>query len=1150
MKKLTIPCPDDYRGLKKMLLCMRLTSCLLLLTFLHVSAHVRSQDKLTVNVRHIGWQPFFELLQTKSNYTFLYKDNSLPRNEHFDVAVSELTVPQILDAVLRNSPLTYQLLPNRLIAITPRVTAATATAPDAPEDIRVTGRIVSSSGDPLAGATVHVKGGTAATSTDSTGHFTLMAPDDATLVISYIGYESQEIAVTARTRIDVTLTALPGSLNEVVVIGYGTARKKDLTGAVSTVNARDISGLPVAGSDQILQGKAAGVAVTQVTGAPGDGVSVIIRGQASFGSSVPLYVIDGIPTADGINEISPNDIESVSVLKDASSASIYGARAANGVVLITTKKGVNGKPRLSANGYYGVQSPAHLIPMANTAQYLNAYNAAATNDYVAGGASNRALLPLGMLDTLPNVNWQKQVLKSEPMYDAQLSIAGGSEGTKYIVSANYLDQKGMILNSGFSRFNLRTSVTSTLNKIFEVGTNLNLAYDKTRQIGSSGDGYTAPGGSNPGASVVRYALFRTPATPVKYLNGPYQGQYVDLPETVNGANVFGDGLNPVALAANTDRNFYNYTLLGDVYLQVTPIAHLKLKSDFGTNLIITDYKQFYPTWGIQRIQNSPNALDQSNTNNFNYNWTNTATYDVLMGKQSLNILAGTEIIYNDTKAISASETGFINQTSTFQYLSNGTSLTPGVGGNESNWSLSSLFARLTYQYDGKYLATFNFRRDGSSRLDPSDQWGNFFSGSAGWRIDKEAFMQNVRPISLLKLRVDYGQLGDQNALSNYGYASLVGSNGYYPFGTTPAITSTIYAKGNPNLKWQTTTMGDVGLDLGLFADAVTLTADYYRKITTNLLQAPQDPTSAGAVASPAFENNGKILNEGFEFELSYRHTLNHDWSYNVTGNLTTLHNDVEKLLNNQPIPAGRVNTNVYATSTAVGHPVGAFYMLKQEGIFQTPEDVFTHASQGAPVRPGDVKYLDVNSDGVIDQNDRVFAGSPIPNLTYALTGQVHFKQFDVSLFFQGVSGDKIYNQVAMDIVGFYRPFNITEKTANDSWHGAGTSNTRPLLSWNDATNNTQTSTRFLESGDYLKLKNVQLGYNFSSACLSKLKMRSIRFYISVQNVFTITKYTGQDPEMTTSADAASSNDGPKALNIDWGTYPAARTMTLGANVNF
>jgi TonB-linked SusC/RagA family outer membrane protein len=1095
----------------------------------------------------IGWQPFFDLLQKKSNYTFLYKDNVLPSHDKFDVEVSELTVPQILDNVLRNSPLSYQLMPNHLIVITSRAVSD----PDAAQDIRIMGRILSASGDVLAGATVHIKGSAAGTSTDSTGHYDLMVPDDAVLVVSYVGYETQEIAVGSRTRIDVTLTSLPGSINEVVVIGYGTSRKKDLTGAVSTINSRDISDLPVAGSDQIMQGKAAGVAVTQVTGAPGDGVSVVIRGQASFLSSTPLYVIDGVPTADGINEISPNDIESYSVLKDASSASIYGARAANGVVLITTRKGANGRPKVTLNAYTGVQTPEHLIPMANSAQYFNAYNQAATNDYVAGGASNRTLLPLGMLDTLPNVNWQKAVLKSAPMSDAQLSISGGSEGTKYILSANYLDQRGMILNSSYSRFNLRTSVISTLNKMFEVGTNVNLAYDKKRQVGSSGDGYEASGGApNAGASVVRYALFRTPTTPVIYPNGPYKGQYVDLPETVNGNNVFGDGLNPVALAANTDRNFYDYTLLGNVYLQVTPIPHLKLKSDFGTNLIITDYKQFFPTWGIQRIQNSPNTLNQSNQNNFNYNWTNTGTYDLTFGKSSLNILAGTEIIYNDTKIITGANSGFASQTSTFQYLNNGTSLTPGVGGNESTWALSSLFGRLTYNYDGKYLASFNFRRDGSSKLDPNDQWGNFFSGSAGWRIDKEAFMQNVKPISLLKLRVDYGQLGDQSALPNWGYASLIGNNGYYAYGTSPAIAYTITAKGNPGLKWQTTTMGDVGLDVGLFSDAITFTADYYRKITTNLLQAPLDPTSAGSVAGAAFENNGKILNEGFEFELSYRHTINNDWSYNVTGNLTTLHNDVEALLENQPIPAGRVNTNVNATSTAVGHPVGAFYMLKQEGIFQTPEDVFTHASQGSPVRPGDVKYLDVNGDGVIDQNDRVFAGSPIPTLTYALTGQVHFKQLDLSLFFQGVSGDKIYNQVAMDIDGFYRPFNVTEKTANDSWHGEGTSNTRPLLSWNDATNNTQTSTRFLETGDYMKLKNLQLGYSVSNAFLSRLKMHSMRFYVSIQNVFTITKYSGQDPEMTTSADAATSNDGPKALNIDWGTYPSARTTTVGVNVNF
>ena len=1129
--------------MKKIALRMKLSFSILLLTFLQVSAKVHSQERLTLTEKGITWERLFELLEKRSQYTFLYKNDVLPAKQKIDVAVVDQTIPEILETVFRNSPLSYQLFSGNLIVITSKQSPVM-------NDIRVSGKVTSAAGDPLPGASVKIKGAQSGTKTDSLGNFSITVPEEATLVISFVGYQPQEIPVSGRTTFNVTLQTMPGNINEVVVIGYGTAKKKDLTGSVSTIGAKDVDGLPVGGTAQIMQGKAAGVAVTQVTGAPGDGVSVIIRGQSSFGSSAPLYVIDGIPTSDGINEIAPDDVATISVLKDAASASIYGARAANGVVLITTKKGSTGKPRLSFNAYTGVQTPAHLIPMANSSQYFNAYNIAAANDFVAGGSGNRTPLPTGMLDTLPNVNWQKAVLKNAPINNVQMSIGGGNENTQYIISADYFNQRGMILNSAYDRFNLHTAITSTLNKIFRVGTNMNLAYSKTRQIGSSGDGFTAAGGSNPGASVVRYALFRTPVTPIKYANGQYAGQYVDLPETVGGTNVFGDGLNPVALAANTDRNFYNYTLLGDAFLEVTPVKNLTLKTDIGTNFIMTDYKQFFPTWGIQRIQNSPNALSQSNTNDFTYNWTNTANYHLTRGKHDLTLLGGTEIIYDDVKVINASQSGFSNQTSTFQYLSNGTSLTPGVGGNESTWALSSVFARASYQYDGKYLASFNFRRDGSSRLDPNDQWGNFYSGSVGWRIDKEAFMLNVKAISLLKLRASLGQLGDQNALSNYGYASLVGANGYYAYGNTPVITSTIYAKGNPNLKWQTSTMGDAGLDLGLLNGAFSLSADYYHKITTNLLQAPQDPSSAGSVASPAYENNGKILNRGFEFEASYRQTVNKDWSFDVTANVTTIHNEVQALLNNQPIPAGRVDNNIFATSTAKGHPVGAFYMIQADGIFQTPLDVFTHAYQGAGIRPGDVKFKDVNGDGVIDQNDRVYAGSPIPTMTYALTGHVAFRNFDLSLFFQGVRGDKIYNQVATDIAGFYRPFNVTEKVATHSWHGEGTSNSIPLLSWTDAQNNKQMSTRFLESGDYLKLKNVQLGYSLGSPALNRLKIKSMRLYISAQNIFTITKYSGQDPEMTTSADAASSNDGPKALNIDWGTYPAARTFTFGANINF
>ena len=1114
--------------LKKILLRMKLSFFLLFLTFLQVSAKVHSQDKITLTEKGISWSQFFDLLQKKSNYTFVYKDDVLAGKEKIDVVIMDRTVPEILENMLRKSSLSYQILANRLVVITAREAA------DA--DIRVNGKVMSATGEPLTGASVRVKGSDRGTNTDSAGNFSLTAPDDAVLVITYVGYQVQEIPLAGKTRIDVTLEALPGNLNQVVVIGYGTSRKRNITGSVSTINARDIQDIPVGGVDQIMQGKAAGVAITQVTGAPGDGVTVRIRGVGTINNNDPLYIVDGIPTKDGINEISPNDIESISVLKDASSASIYGARASNGVVLITTKKGSSGKPRLSVNAYAGSQQRGHLIKMADTRQYVSAFNTAAAND-------GREQIPAGMLDTLPDVNWQKEVLRPALLTNAQLSISGGNDNTKYIVSAAYFSQNGMIENSSNRRGNLHTAITSTLSNVFKVGTNLNLAYNKTRQVGSSGDGF---GAGNPGPSVIRYALFRTPATPIY----DAKGNFVDIP---NPSKFFGDGLNPVGLAANTDRNFSYYTLLGDAYVEITPVKGLTIRSDIGTNEILTEYKQFFPTWGgggsgpQGRLQNSPNSLSQYSQNNFNYNWTNTATYNWVLDKHVFNILGGTEIVYNDTKTLNASQTNFPNQGSNFQYLSNGTGTTPNVGGGESNWALTSLFGRLGYSYDDKYLATFNVRRDGSSRLDPSNRYGNFYSGSVGWRIDKEAFMEGIKQVSNLKVRASMGQLGNQE-IPNYAYAYQIGSTGYYPFGTLAVPTYTMFAKGNVNVRWETSTITDIGLDLGLFNGAINITADYFRRVTSNLLVNPPDPTSAGTAAQAAWQNNGKILNRGFEVEISYHRKINNDWQFTVSGNLATVHNEVLSLVNNQPIAAGRVDNNVFATSTAEGHPIGAFYLLQQEGIFQTPLEVFTHAYQGAGIKPGDVKFRDVNGDGVINENDRVFAGSPIPKLTYGFTGNVSYREFDLSLFFQGVSGNKIYNQVNTDIEGFYRAFNITERVATESWHGEGTSNYLPRLSWTGAQNNKQASTRFLEDGAYLRLKNVQLGYTLNSQAVSRLKIASMRFFISAQNVFTVTKYTGQDPEMATSANSAA--DGVKAVGIDWGTYPSSRTFTAGVNLNF
>jgi len=978
----------------------------------------------------------------------------------------------------------------------------------------------------LIGATVQVTGTTIATITDLNGEFKLMAEDGALLQINSLGYETAtEPAIS-----DAPMNAL----DEVLLVGYSTQKKSDLTGAVSTIKSSDISALPVGGADQILQGKAAGVSVTQSSGAPGDGINIRIRGVGTINNNDPLYIIDGVPTQNGIDQISPNDIEDISVLKDASSAAIYGARASNGVVIITTKKGKKGELKVNVNGYTGIQTSQHLIGMANTAQYVNAYNIAAAND-------GRTPIPSDILAGLPDVNWQKEVLEPAPISNVQASISGGGDNTTYIVSANYFNQEGLIRNSSFDRLNLRTSINSTLSKLVTVGVNMNLGYSKNRQVGTSGDGF---GDGNPGASVLRYALFRTPATPVYNENG----QFVDLPEN---PGFFGDGLNPVGFADNYDRNFYNYSLLGNIFIELYPIDHLKIRSDFGTNFVIVDYKQFFATWGIDRFLNSPNSLAQSHSTQFDYNWTNTASYDLTFNeKHVFEFLGGSELVKSDTRQSSASRTLYSDQGSTFQYLDNGLGIQQN-GGNETHWALFSLFGRINYAFDNKYLATLNFRRDGSSRLDPSDRYGNFYGGSLGWRLDQEAFLEDAAAVSLLKIRAGIGQLGNQE-IGNYSYATLVSSSGYYSFGGTSNQGNAINTLGNPNVRWETSTQTDVGLDLGLFNNALSLSADYYIKNTSGVLLQPQAPPSAGGTAS-AFVNAGKIRNKGFELELNYRDNINDKFKYDITGNFATVKNRVISLAGGAPLVGARIDNNYFATRTAVGHAIGSFYLLQQEGIFQNEQQIFTHAYQGPGIKPGDVMFRDVSGpngepDGVIDENDRTFVGKSIPKFTYGLTTNGSYGNFDISLFFQGVYGNEIYNQVNTDIEGFYRAFNITERIAIQSWDGEGSTNEFPRLSWDGATNNKRPSTRFLESGSYLRLKNVQLGYTLSEKVSKVLKLSGVRVFASAQNVFTITEYTGIDPEIYTNNNSA--GDGVRAVGIDWGTYPSARTFTVGVNANF
>ncbi|OUJ75129.1 TonB-dependent receptor [Hymenobacter crusticola] len=1102
--------------------------------------------RISLQISNQELKAVLRLISQQADVKFVYSSRLINTQQKVTLQAREQRLDEVLNGLLTPLNLAFDVLQNQVVIRRAETTGAVAPSTleahnsPVPMAVTVTGRVTQANGEGLPGVTVLVKGTSNGTTTDARGSFSLSLPDaNATLTISAIGFITQEVPLQGRTDLSIVLQTDVKALDDVVVIGYTTQRKADLTGAVAQINQRDIANLPVTSPSQVLQGKAAGVAITQQTGAPGENIAVRIRGVGTINDNDPLYIIDGVPTKTGINQISPNDIESVNILKDASSAAIYGARASNGVVIITTKRGKSGKPRLNISAYGGVQTASNLIKMANTNQYVAAYNIAAQND-------GRDPIPANVAAGLPNVNWLKQVLKPAQQYNVQMDVSGGSENSQYIVSGSYLTQDGLIQNSSFDRYNLRTAVNTTLSKYVKVGTNANLSYNKTRQVGTSGDGF---GDGNPGASVVRFALFRTPGTPV-YND---QGQFVDLPRTPDGnlaTSFLGDGINPVALADATDRNFNRYSLLGNVYAEFTPIERLRIRSDYGVTFLITDYKQFFKTYGIDRSFNSPAQLAQSNTKEFNYNWTNTAVYDLPLGNSTFSFLIGTEAIKNNVQAISASRRGYVDQSSTFQYLDSGTGVQQN-GGGEAHSALLSGFGRVSYDYSSKYLASFNFRRDGSSQLSPGRRAENFYSGSVGWNLAQEEFMRSVSALSLLKLRVSVGQLGN-SAIGNYPYASLVGGNFYYPFSGVSTQGLSIVTKGNPNIRWETSTQSNFGLDLGLLQGALQLSVDYFIKNTSNVLLFLPQPSSAGNGGNPAV-NAGKIRNQGLEVELNYRNTIGKDWSYTISGNLATLQNEVVSLGQATPSPGGRVDNNYFATLTAVGHPIGSFYLLQQEGIFQNAQEVFTHAYQGPGIQPGDVKFKDLSGpdgvpDGVIDGYDRTFVGSPIPKLTYGLTGNVSFKNFDLSLFFQGVYGNKLYNQVNTDIEGFYRAFNLTERAATNYWTGEGSTNKYPRLSWTGASNNKQPSDRFLEDGSYLRLKNVQLGYTFGTKVLTPIKVSSVRLFVSAQNLLTFTKYTGLDPEQGVNSNSL--GDGVRAVGIDFGTYPSARTFTAGINASF
>jgi TonB-dependent starch-binding outer membrane protein SusC len=1014
--------------------------------------------------------------------------------------------------------------------------------------VTVTGTIKDASNEGLPGANIYIKGTTTGTSSDINGNFKLQVAENlqnGTLIISLIGYATQEVAIGQQTKFDITLAEDAIHLNEVVVTGYASEERKKITGAVNTISSESISKLPLPSIDQAMQGRAPGVVVTQNTGAPGEGVSIRIRGAGSINSSNgPLYVVDGVPTLD-INSISPQDVASISVLKDAAAASIYGSRATNGVVLVTTKSGAGNASKIQFSSQVGVQSPSRTVKMANTSQYVSIYNEAAANDNVGKPVFLlRPLITEGIKATLADVNYMDAIMRDGILQSHSLSFSGGDGKTRYFVSGNYFDQQGIISSSDYNRLSSRINIDTQVKSWIRTGVNINISKATTNMIGSSGDGAGGNGGS-----VIRYAFFRTPAIPIF---SDATGDYTDKPsDNYNNdnlyTNLFGDGYSPVGMLAYNNNKKISNRLFSKFFIEITAFKDFKFTSNVGIDFESTNQRRFDRNWGTLNRINNPNTLSVADGRNQILTTSNFASYSKLINKHNLTVMVGTEAIKTDNYEAFGSEKNFPDQTSSLVYLGGGLGQR-ATDESKSGSALLSFFGKVNYDFDEKYIASATVRRDGSSRFGPDNRWGNFYAGSLGWRLDKESFLTENTFIDRLLLRVGYGKIGNQD-IANYAYSNTINTGYNYPLGNVKSTGAVVTSFGNSKIKWESSNQLNVGADLVMWGGKFSASLDYFNKITNGLLAGQPVASSSGSDDSGnnhvIVVNNGKVKNDGVELLLEYNSNIG-DFRYSITGNAATLRNKV--LYTETPVPAGTYGSD-YITLTEKGYPIGSFYLYEMEGIFQNGTDIFTHAFQSTDIQPGDVKYKDQDGDGKINSLDRKHLGSAIPKITAGLNVNLNYKSWDLSVFFQGAYGQKIFSVLNRDIEGFYRPFNVTQRYYDEHWTGPGTSTTQPRASWDGSGNNALIySSRFLEDGSYTRLKNLQLGFTLPKDILQKFGLSTMRIYLSGTNLLTFTKYSGLDPEMTVSNNATGQGD--TARGIDWGTYPAAKSYNIGVNVTF
>lgn len=1100
---------------KQIFRIMRISTFLLMVcVFCSYAGNAHSQNaKVSIRMNNVKLDKILNEIENQTDYLFIY-NNQVDINKITSVKVKNEAVAQVLDKILSGTGINYELEGTHIILTTEAIKDLHAQQ----QAKTVTGTVTDVSGEPIIGANIRIKGTTTGTITDIDGNFSIEAEPQSVIEVSYIGYLTQETVINNQKSIRFLLKEDTKTLDEVVVIGYGVQKKADLTGSVANINTEKLNTQSNANIGQALQGKIAGVDIVSQGGAPGSGTRIMVRGIGTLNNASPLYIVDGM-YMNSIDHINPNDIASIDVLKDASSAAIYGSRAANGVIIVTTKEGSNteGKPIIDLSVNLGISTASKFLDM------LDAKGWAEVTTIARQAIGKPALDMATDLANRPDNDWQDIMFRPALMQNYNLSVKGGGKYSTYYTGLGYFNQDGIVKGTNYQRYNIQ-SKNDYKRGIFSAGTNLIISFSHDKPLHQELRG-----------GMIGTILQSVP-TLEKYddtREGGYGGTYGDVVNIPHPLAIIDDNI--------MDRYNENVKIFANLYAQIELFKGLKYKLNLTPDFSFERYKNYLNKYDFGLATNSITQLTERQRRRRNILVENLLTFDRTFEEHKISALAG--YTYQDSRFRHIQAYG--------EGLPQGLEEIDAATTNRSNegnsWRsvLTSILGRVFYSYQNKYLFTATIRRDGSSKFGKNNRYGYFPSFSLGWNVAEEKFMENVHWLDQLKLRGGYGVLGNQE-IDNYQYSSTITTGINYPDGNGGLLQGAFPKNfANPDIKWEETAMTNVGIDFMAFNNRLSLTADYYVKNTKDILLTVPIPISSGGANDP-IRNAGKIRNNGFEFNLGWMDQPNPDISYGI--NLIGSFNKNKVIAmgsESGSIKGGSTNQNITTSETKAGYPIGGYWLISTAGYFNSQEEVDAYAKDGKKIQPaaepGDIKFVDANNDGVINDDDRVFQGSPFPDFTFALNGNMRYKNFDLSIGLQGVLGNKIYNATRQTLEDVTKGSNFLASCL-DYWTPENKNASHPRLTWDDPNRNTRAeSDRYLENGSYLRLRSVQLGYTFPQTWF-KGAIQHARVYINAENLFTITSYSGYSPDVNA--------DNANYRGFDNFIYPTNRTFMLGLNVTF